>query len=99
MTTWVHLSKRALTLAPHASATVTATVDVPKDASPGNQEGVSCAEQDSKGTGNVNLVSRVGIRMYLNIGPGGAPPAGFTVIVIGAPLIVRHRRAPSARHA
>src|ERR1700759_2766495 len=79
VTTWVQLSRKSVTLAPHSTATVTATVDVPKDASSGNQYGVIWAEQDMKGAGNVNLVSRVGIRMYLNIGPGGAPPAGFTV--------------------
>ncbi|HXP56151.1 MAG TPA: hypothetical protein VN847_14400 [Streptosporangiaceae bacterium] len=79
MTTWVHLNKSTVTLAPHTAATVTATVDVPKDATAGNDDGVIWAEQDAKGPGNVNLVSRVGIRMYLNIGPGGAPAAGFTV--------------------
>ena len=79
MTTWVHLNKSTVTLAPHTAATVTATVDVPKDATVGNDDGVIWAEQDAKGPGNVNLVSRVGIRMYLNIGPGGAPAAGFTV--------------------
>jgi hypothetical protein len=78
MTTWVHLSKSSVSLAAHAAATVTATVDVPRDASSGNQYGVIWAEQDSKGSGNITLVSRVGIRMYLNIGPGGAPPAAFT---------------------
>lgn len=79
MTTWVHLSKKTITLAPHSTATVAAAAAVPKDASSGDQNGVIWAEQDMKGAGNVNLVSRVGIRMYLNIGPGGAPPAGFTV--------------------
>jgi hypothetical protein len=78
MTTWVHLSKSTITLAPHTAATVTATVNVPKDATAGNDNGVIWAEQDAKGAGNVNLVSRVGIRMYLNIGPGGAPAPGFT---------------------
>jgi hypothetical protein len=62
----------------HTAATVTATVDVPKDAPSGNDNGVIWAEQDSKGAGNVNLVSRVGLRMYPNIGPGGAPAPGFT---------------------
>src|ERR1700753_4351820 len=79
MTTWIHLNKKTVPLAPHRPATVTATVDVPKDASSGNQYGVIWAEQDMKGARNVTLVSRVGIRMYLNVGPGGAPPAGFTV--------------------
>lgn len=29
--------------------------------------------------GSVTQVSRVGIRLYLSVGPGGAPPANFTV--------------------
>jgi hypothetical protein len=86
LTTWVHLNKSSVTMAPHTSATIAATVDVPKDAPAGDQYGVIWAQQDSKGAGNVTLVSRVGIRLYLNVGPGGAPAPAFTV---GTPTTVK----------
>jgi hypothetical protein len=48
MTTWVRLSKSAVTLAPHTAATVTATVDVPKDATSGNDNGVIWAGRTAR---------------------------------------------------
>jgi hypothetical protein len=82
MTTWISLSRSALTLAAHTTASLTATVSVPKNAPSGEQYGVIWAQEVSKGTGNVTLVSRVGIRLYLSIGLGGAAAAGF---VLGTP--------------
>ena len=52
---------------------------MPRGAPPGEQYGVIWAEHDTKGSGNVALVSRVGIRLYLSIGPGGAPASNFTL--------------------
>jgi hypothetical protein len=79
MTTWVTVSHPTVGLAAHARATLVATVTVPRDAPPGEQYGVIWAEHDTKGSGNVALVSRVGIRLYLSIGPGGAPASNFTL--------------------
>jgi hypothetical protein len=86
MTTWVSVSRGALTLAPHASATLEVTIAVPRDAPSGEQYGVIWAQESSSGTGNVSLVSRVGIRIYLSVGSGGAPPAAFT---LGTPAASR----------
>ncbi len=86
MTTWVSISRGALTLAPRSNATLEATVAVPHDAPPGEQYGVIWAQESSSGAGNVKLVSRVGIRLYLSIGPGGAPPSNFT---LGTPVASR----------
>jgi hypothetical protein len=83
MTTWVSLSRSTLTLAAHTTASLTATVSVPKNAPSGEQYGVIWAQEISQGTGNVTLVSRVGVRLYLSIGPGGAAAAGF---VLGTPV-------------
>jgi hypothetical protein len=44
------------------------------------------AQESSGGAGNVTLVSRVGIRLYLSIGPGGAPPSDFA---LGPPVASR----------
>jgi hypothetical protein len=75
-----------VTLAPHGSATLTATVAVPADAPSGEQYGVIWAEEDTRGSGNVKLVSRVGIRLYLSIGTGQTPASNFT---IGTPTVSR----------
>jgi hypothetical protein len=63
----------------HLIATV--TIAVPDDAAPGEQYGVVWAEVRSAPTvgGGVIEVNRVGIRLYLSVGPGGAPAADFTI--------------------
>jgi hypothetical protein len=86
MTTWVSVSRGALTVAPHSHATLEATVAVPRDAPSGEQYGVIWAQQSSSGAGSVKLVSRVGIRLYLSIGAGGAPASNFT---LGTPVASR----------
>ena len=85
MTSWISISQGALTLAPHSSAELVATVTVPRNAPSGEQYGVIWAQVSSSG-GNVTLVSRVGIRIYLSIGAGGAAPSSFT---LGTPVATR----------
>ncbi len=57
------------------------TIAVPRDASPGEQYGVVWAEARSARPGGqgITQVSRVGIRLYLSVGPGGPPPSKFTI--------------------
>jgi hypothetical protein len=87
MTTWISISQGALTLAPHSSADLVATVTVPRNAPSGEQYGVIWAQESSSGAGNVKLVSRVGLRLYLSIGAGGAAAPNFTV---GTPVTSRN---------
>jgi hypothetical protein len=83
MTTWVSISQSTLTLAPNSGAALVATITVPSNAPPGEQYGVIWAQVSAHGTGNVTLVSRVGIRIYLSIGPGGAEAPDF---ILGTPV-------------
>ena len=56
------------------------TISVPSDAAQGEQYGVVWAEARSAPTADgVIQVSRVGIRLYVSVGPGGAPAADFTI--------------------
>jgi hypothetical protein len=57
------------------------TIAVPRNAPPGEQYGVIWAETRSSAPagGGITRISRVGIRLYLSIGPGGAPASGFTI--------------------
>ncbi len=63
----------------HAIATV--TIAVPRNAPPGEQYGVVWAQTRSAAPagGGITRVSRVGIRLYISIGPGGAPASNFTI--------------------
>jgi hypothetical protein len=79
LTTWTHLSTPVVVLRPFTLKRVTVTISVPRNASKGERYGVIWAQISGHGPGNVTEVNRVGIRMYINVGPGGAPPAGFSV--------------------
>ncbi len=86
LTTWITMSRHTVTLAPNARAMVTVTIQVPRTASPGNLYGVIWAQETSLGkTGsgfNVIEDNRVGIRIYLSVGPGGPPPVNFDITSI-----------------
>jgi len=86
LTTWISLSQHSVSLAPQARAMVTVTIRVPRTASTGNLYGVIWAQETSlgKGSGDVNIlqVNRVGVRIYLNVGPGGPPPVNFDITSI-----------------
>jgi hypothetical protein len=66
--------------------TATVTIAVPADAAPGEQYGVVWAEVSSgpAAAGTITQVSRVGIRLYVSVGPGGPPAADFTIDALTA---------------
>jgi hypothetical protein len=81
LSTWtsVRPGVSAIRAGGHLAATV--TIAVPPDASPGERYGVLWVETRSTppaGVG-ISVVSRVGIRAYLSIGPGGPPPSKLTI--------------------
>jgi hypothetical protein len=92
---WTSVSQGVLRLQPGTRASETVTIRVPKDASSGERYGVIWAEVSTSGSGGVKLANRVGIRMYLSVGPGGAPPSNFVIRSLtarrsasGQPLVV-----------
>jgi hypothetical protein len=62
---------------------VTVTIAVPSDAAPGERYGVIWAETRSAPVAaaneNVSQVNRVGVRIYLSVGPGAPPAANFII--------------------
>jgi diguanylate cyclase (GGDEF)-like protein len=80
LSTWTSVRPGTADIPAGGRVTITATIAVPRDAAPGEQYGVVWAEARSPtvATG-LTQVSRVGIRLYLSIGPGGAPAPDFTV--------------------
>jgi hypothetical protein len=98
LTTWTRLSTGQLVLKPDTQAPVTVTVTVPKDAYRGQRYAVIWA-QVASGKGQITEVSRVGIRMYISVGPGGPPPPGFVIESMtaqrnasGTPMVVARVR-------
>jgi hypothetical protein len=81
LTTWTSVLPGASNVPSGGHAIVTVTIAVPRYAPPGEQYGVVWAETRSAAPagGGITRVSRVGIRLYLSIGPGGPPASNFTI--------------------
>ena len=79
LTQWSRLSQPEVELGPGEAQRLQATVQVPTDASEGERYGVIWASVAGSGKGNIQLVNRVGIRVYLSVGPGGEPASDFEI--------------------
>ena len=85
LTTWTKVEPASMDLAPGQKAPATVTIAVPADASPGERYGaVWAALSSGPGAGGVTQVNRVGIRIYLSVGPGGEPASDFSVTSLTA---------------
>jgi hypothetical protein len=101
LTTWTRVQHRVLRLRPGTSALDMVTIRVPRHPTRGEHYGVIWAQQSAlrrsaAGT-MIREVARVGIRVYLGIGRGGAPPTRFKITSIsgttlksGQPVLVAH---------
>ncbi|MFJ2564622.1 peptidase [Streptomyces sp. NPDC087568] len=78
---WISLEPARLELHPHSTARVRATIRVPRRASEGERYGVIWAQHRSAphGDANIAMVQRVGVRVYVDIGPGGEPASDFRI--------------------
>ena len=101
LTTWVSVQHPMVTLAAGASVMEMVTISVPTGATKGEQYGVIWVQQTAKtpegGGSTVMEVSRVGVRIYLAVGRGGAPPTSFNITSVtghitaaGQPVVVAH---------
>jgi hypothetical protein len=88
LSTWTAVTPDVAHVVAGGRSTATVTISVPDDAAPGEQYGVVWAEVRSEpgSGGGLTQVSRVGIRLYISVGPGGPPAAEFT---IGSPTARR----------
>jgi hypothetical protein len=79
LSTWTTMSQPSLDVAAGATAVDTITVAIPSTASPGERYAVVWASvSNAGGGGNIALVNRVGIRMYVYVG-GTNPATSYTV--------------------
>ena len=108
LTRWITLKHGSLTLRPHTSALDMVTIRVPRAATRGEHYGVLWAQQVARGRSahglRITEVARVGIRIYLAIGRGGAPPTRFVITSLtghwstgGQPLLVARVRNTGGR--
>jgi hypothetical protein len=79
LTSWTAVTPSSVRLAPGKSATATLSVAVPVDASTGERYAAVLAEAPPAPGEGVAIASRVGIRMYLDVGPGGEPASDFVI--------------------
>lgn len=79
LASWTRISRPSLWLPPRSKASVTLTVKVPSDASSGEHCAVVWAELAATVSKQVRLVNRVGVRLYVTVGPGGKAPADFKI--------------------
>lgn len=85
LTTWTTVDPSNATYAPGESKLVEVTIDVPANASEAEYYGVVWASASSvPASGGITSVNRVGVRIYLSVGPGGEPPSDFQVTGIQA---------------
>jgi hypothetical protein len=80
LSTWTSVNPGLLTLPRGGTADVTVTIAVPKDAAPGESYGALWAEARAPSSPQgVTEVNRVGLRLYISVGSGGAPAPDFTI--------------------
>jgi hypothetical protein len=81
LSSWTSIQPGTVDVPAGGFVTTTVAIAVPTDAAPGERYGVVWAEvRGAAGSGTrIVEVSRVGIRLYLSVGPGGAPEPNFTI--------------------
>lgn len=81
LTSWTTVDRSSVELEPWGEARVRATIAVPTAASRGERYGVLWASTTSapRASSEVKQIHRVGVRMYLDIGPGGEPASDFAI--------------------
>jgi hypothetical protein len=85
LSTWTSVAPATVEVPAAGVIQVTVKVEVPADAAPGEQYGVVWAEvRTAPDGGGVVQANRVGIRLYVSVGPGGAPAADFTIDALTA---------------
>ena len=88
LTDWISVQHPTVDLAAGKSAMDTITIKVPRGATRGEHYGAiwvqQTAKSDKKSGFGLTEISRVGVRVYLAVGRGGAPPTSFGINSITA---------------
>jgi hypothetical protein len=81
LSSWVSFDRPRVDLPARSTATVLATITVPANAAAGEQYAAVWAQVAAPpgAPGTVRMVNRVGVRIYLSVGPGGEPRSDFEI--------------------
>jgi len=79
LTTWASVDPASMSLRSGARTLATVTIAVPDGATTGEHYGVIWVEARGADTSGVTAVNRVGVRMYISVGPGGEPASDFEI--------------------
>jgi hypothetical protein len=82
LTGWVRIDAARREVPAHGSVRIEATITVPRAAWQGERYAVIWAQDNGApdSVGNIRMVNRVGVRVYLDVGPGGERPSDFRII-------------------
>ncbi|GAA2193114.1 hypothetical protein [Micromonospora lupini] len=79
LSSWIHVDDGKLQLDADQETELLVTIAVPAKAEQRERYAVIWAEVSGDGGQTVRNVGRVGIRVYLSVGPGGEPVSGFEI--------------------
>lgn len=81
LTSWVSTEHNRVQVPPWGQANVRVMIRVPRLASRGERYAIVWAQESAPPTAhrNLGMVNRVGIPIYLDIGPGGEPPSDMSI--------------------
>ncbi|SCF08667.1 hypothetical protein GA0070618_3113 [Micromonospora echinospora] len=81
LSSWVRTEVPDIDLPPGAKRAVKVTISVPESASRGERYAALLAQVTKPPTdgSNIGQIRRVGVRIYLDVGPGGEPPTDFRI--------------------
>ncbi|WNB98625.1 peptidase [Streptomyces sp. CGMCC 4.7035] len=106
LTGWISVKPAIAVLKPHSKSKAKITIKVPRTAQAGERYAVVWAESGAAAdaTHNIGSINRVGVRIYLDIGPGGEPLSDFEIEKMkgtrdkqGRPSLVAAVRNPGRR--
>lgn len=82
LTSWMRVTPSTVSLEPGRPATISVDITVPVDASKGERYATVVAELPplpSSAGRTIRVATRVGVRVYLDVGAGGEPASDFTI--------------------
>ncbi|MBQ1072381.1 hypothetical protein KBX06_04250 [Micromonospora sp. C31] len=79
LSSWTSVNRPKPDLEADEQTEVLVVIQVPRDAEAGERYAVLWAEVASADGQTIRNVGRVGVRIYLSVGPGGEPPSGFEI--------------------
>lgn len=82
LTRWIAVNPSSVDLQQGQRATVTVSFNVARDATSGEYYGVVFAEMPARPSQGLAVASRVGVRVYLSVGTGGAPRSDFAITTL-----------------